>query len=80
MIKERIVVIDCIESAKDFIFSVTDNGPGIAKEDQGRIFNTFQSLTSNDKSSGLGLSIVKIVDNYHGEIWIESELGIGATF
>jgi signal transduction histidine kinase len=37
----------------------------IAKEDQGRIFNTFQSLTSNDKSSGLGLSIVKkIVDNY----------------
>jgi PAS domain S-box-containing protein len=79
--KERIVVIDCIESAKDFIFSVTDNGPGIAKEDQGRIFNTFQSLTSNDKSSGLGLSIVKkIVDNYHGEIWIESELGIGATF
>jgi signal transduction histidine kinase len=30
--------------------------------------------------SGLGLSIVKkIVDNYHGEIWIESELGI-ATF
>jgi signal transduction histidine kinase len=30
--KERIVVIDCIESAKDFIFSVTDNGPELLKK------------------------------------------------
>jgi signal transduction histidine kinase len=59
---------------------VTDNGPGIAKENQEKIFNTFQSLVNNDKSTGLGLSIVKIVESYKGKIWIESVLGEGATF
>jgi signal transduction histidine kinase len=44
----------------------------------GEDFNTFQSLVNNDKSTGLGLSIV--VESYKGKIWIESVLGEGATF
>ncbi|MBN8566088.1 MAG: HAMP domain-containing histidine kinase, partial [Flavobacteriales bacterium] len=41
----------------------------------------FQSFTKNEKSTGIGLSIVKrIVDNYNGEIWIESQLTVGTTF
>jgi signal transduction histidine kinase len=78
---EGVVVIDCVETPKDYTFSIADNGCGIAKEDQERIFNTFQSLTNNDKSSGLGLSIVKkIVDSYQGKIWVESEVAKGTTF
>jgi PAS domain S-box-containing protein len=75
------VEVSCEESAKNFIFSIKDNGPGIAKENQEKIFKIFQSLGNSDKSTGLGLSIVKkIIDTYNGEIWIESEVGQGTTF
>ena len=38
-------------------------------------------LNKSDKSTGIGLSIVKkIVNLYHGDIWIESELGKGTIF
>jgi PAS domain S-box-containing protein len=76
-----IVTIDCFETANDYLFSVKDNGPGIAKKNQEKVFKIFQSLETSDKSTGLGLSIVKkIIDTYRGEIWIESELGVGTTF
>lgn len=76
-----IVTIDCQETAKNYLFSVTDNGPGIAKENQEKIFKIFQSLQTTDKSTGLGLSIVKkIVETYQGKIWIESKMSIGTTF
>jgi len=76
-----IVTIDCSETANDYLFSVKDNGPGIAKKNQEKVFKIFQSLETSDKSTGLGLSIVKkIIDTYRGEIWIESELGKGTTF
>ncbi|MFE3872697.1 PAS domain S-box protein [Flavobacterium sp. ZS1P70] len=64
-----------------YVFSIKDNGVGIAKEHHKKIFNTFQSYTKSEHSTGLGLSIVKkVVDTYNGEIWIESELGEGSTF
>ena len=64
-----------------FVFSVKDNGLGIAKEHHKKIFNTFQAYTKNEQSTGLGLAIVKkVVDAYNGEIWVESELGEGSTF
>lgn len=76
-----IVEVSCSEEPKNFIFSIKDNGPGIAKENQEKIFKIFQSLEKSDKSTGLGLSIVKkIIDTYNGEIWIESEVGQGTTF
>ena len=76
-----IVEVSCSEEPKHFIFSIKDNGPGIAKENQEKIFKIFQSLEKSEKSTGLGLSIVKkIVDNYNGKIWIESEIGKGSTF
>jgi signal transduction histidine kinase len=41
----------------------------------------FESYSSNNKSTGIGLSIVKkIVEKYNGKIWIESEKAIGTTF
>ena len=73
--------MSCLEDPKHFIFSIKDNGPGIAQENQEKIFKIFQSLEKSEKSTGLGLSIVKkIVDNYNGKIWIESELTHGTTF
>lgn len=76
-----LVSVGCIINEKDYVFYVKDNGPGIAKENQEKIFKIFQSLTKNENSTGIGLSIVKrIVDNYKGEIHIESELSKGATF
>ncbi len=76
-----IVEIDCQTLPKHYVFSIKDNGPGISKGNQEKIFKIFQSLGSSDKSTGLGLSIVKkIIDLYQGEIWIESEMGQGATF
>lgn len=69
------------KDSKNHIFSIEDNGPGIAKENQEKIFNVFQSFTNHKMSTGIGLSIVKrIVDQYHGKIWIESETGLGTTF
>jgi len=66
-------------------FYVKDEGPGIGKDDQLKLFQRFQQLsarpTGGESSSGLGLFIVKtIVDKIGGEIICESETGKGARF
>ena len=76
-----IVEIDVKEFHSYYQFSIRDNGIGIEKKDFNRIFKIFQSLTNNKESSGIGLSIVKkIVHLYQGEIWLESEVGLGTVF
>ncbi|MCL2400080.1 MAG: ATP-binding protein [Defluviitaleaceae bacterium] len=66
-------------------FSIIDEGIGISEEQQSRIFTPFEqaeaSTTREFGGTGLGLTISKhIVDLMNGKIWIESELGCGATF
>jgi len=66
-------------------FSVSDTGIGISPEQQGRLFKSFQQAEANTSrkfgGTGLGLSISKsIVEKMGGKIWIDSELGTGATF
>jgi len=60
---------------------VRDNGIGIALPDRERIFEPFERLGQKDvPGTGIGLAIVKkIVELYHGRVWIESEPGQGAT-
>jgi len=65
--------------------TVTDDGIGISKEQQSRLFQSFQQAENSTSrkfgGTGLGLKISKsIVEMMGGEIWIESELGKGATF
>ena len=66
-------------------FSVKDNGPGIAPENQEKIFKLFQILAGHDKygqpGHGIGLAAVKkIVEKFGGEISVTSELKKGAAF
>jgi signal transduction histidine kinase len=64
------------------IYCVTDNGIGIPKEHQKKVFQIFHRLNPEDtEGEGLGLTIVnKIVSRHGGKIWIQSEPGMGSSF
>ncbi len=77
------VRLSCKEENDWFIFSVSDNGIGIAPEYTSKLFQMFKRLHSDDqfKGTGIGLAVCKkIVNFYKGSIWIESALGKGTTF
>jgi signal transduction histidine kinase len=64
-------------------FAVRDDGVGIDARHHERIFRMFQSLrpSSEGGGSGIGLAIVKkMVERHGGRVWVESEVGQGATF
>jgi signal transduction histidine kinase len=64
--------------------SVTDTGPGIARDDQQRIFDEFQQTgvgAEQREGTGLGLALSKrLVELHGGRIWVESEPGHGSRF
>ena len=69
----------------EVLISVKDQGPGIPKEDQMRLFEKFyrvqQRGTEKIKGSGLGLAIVRsIAEKHGGRVWCESQVGKGSTF
>jgi PAS domain S-box-containing protein len=79
--EEGFVEVSSKEEGNYYVFSIKDNGPGIAEKYHNKIFELFQSFSKEEKSTGIGLSIVKrIVDNYNGSIWMESKVGEGTTF
>ena len=68
-----------------FLLTVRDTGPGIALEDQQRIFEAFQqgaqARTRTPTGTGLGLAIAKqIIELHGGRIGVHSRPGDGATF
>ncbi len=66
------------------ILRVSDNGPGIPRDEQPFLFERFfraSNVPDEVPGTGLGLSIVKsILDNHHGRIWVDSKEGEGTTF
>jgi PAS domain S-box-containing protein len=77
--------IEAVKKDHSCQVSVADNGTGIKKEDQERLFEPFSQLdnplTGGKGGTGLGLALSKqIIEKHGGQIWIESEYGKGSRF
>jgi chemotaxis family two-component system sensor kinase Cph1 len=78
-----VISVQAEKKNEQWIFSVTDNGIGIAPEYAENIFVVFQRLHARAEypGNGIGLAICKkIVQRYGGKIWVESQPGCGCAF
>ncbi len=80
-----IVQIGFAEDETHYLFTVTDNGKGIAAEEQKKIFELFTTLGQRDRfgtrGSGIGLSTVnKLVEKLSGKVGLKSKPGEGSEF
>ena len=67
----------------NWVFTVSDNGIGIPPEFKEQIFGLFTRLHNADRYAGTGIGLAicqRIVERYHGRIWVESEPGRGSEF
>jgi light-regulated signal transduction histidine kinase (bacteriophytochrome) len=77
------IVISGIERDKDWEFTVSDNGIGIAKKNIEQIFTIFKRLNNQEEYEGYGIGLAhckKIVSLHGGDIWVDSVLGEGSCF
>ncbi|MCW3080635.1 hybrid sensor histidine kinase/response regulator [Segetibacter sp.] len=81
---DGVIEVNVFEKDQFYVFSVKDNGPGMARIDADRIFRLFETgsnTSNNDSSTGVGLNILKVlVEEQGGKIWAESVEGEGSTF
>lgn len=79
------ITIEFEELTNEYQFTVSDNGPGIAKKDLSKIFKHYTNLSREDRNkklgTGLGLALVKkIITDLDGSIEVVSSLGKGTSF
>jgi signal transduction histidine kinase len=70
-------------SGNQWRIQIQDNGIGIAPENFDRLFQMFQRLNRNNPSPGSGIGMAlckKIVERHGGQIWVESQVGVGTSF
>ncbi len=78
-----VIHVGARQEESGWTFSVRDNGIGIDAAHKDYIFGVFKRLHSSSEYSGTGLGLAickKLVERYGGRIWVESEVGQGATF
>ncbi len=77
------VIVRSQKIGKDAQISVEDNGVGLSKEDQMKLFKRFSQGTSKKRSCSTGLGLYlsrRIVEAHNGSIWVESEVDKGSKF
>jgi signal transduction histidine kinase len=76
------IVVSAREQDNSIVVCVSDDGPGIARENLSKVFDRYwQSEETKHGGIGLGLAIAKgIVEAHGGKIWVNSELGKGSSF
>lgn len=76
------VSLSGVDGDREAVFCISDNGIGIRPEYHNRIFGIFKRLHNTEiQGNGIGLALCKkIVEQYRGRIWVESEIDIGSKF
>jgi signal transduction histidine kinase len=76
------ITIKTEQISDDYVqFSITDTGHGIEEEHLKKIFDPFFTTKPIGKGTGLGLSLsYGIIQRHHGNIKVESKIGVGTTF
>lgn len=73
------IEIKITSTASHVTIAIHDNGIGIPKQEQDKIFTPY--FTTKSSGSGIGLSVVRqIIEKHNGQIWFESEEGVGTVF
>ena len=79
----EVIHFNCEATEQDWLFTLEDNGMGIAEEHQQKVFQLFHTLAAKDTndSTGVGLSLIeKSITNWGGKISLQSTLGKGCKF
>jgi signal transduction histidine kinase len=79
------ILVKASIEGEEFVCSICDQGPGLSREDQAKLFQRGARLTprptGGEPSTGYGLAVAKeFIDQLGGAIWCESELGQGCCF